>query len=62
MSRKDFVLIAKTINSIEDELSNAGEISQAAYQTIALRFAAALASTNPNFNRQRFIDACQTGK
>lgn len=49
MTRKDFVLIADTLRDLP-----LGHDDQAA--TVAV-FAAALASTNPRFDRQRFIDA-----
>lgn len=51
MSRKDFELIASTIHDMDD-------INETIRQHIAETFAHRLASTNPNFNASRFIDAC----
>jgi hypothetical protein len=54
MSRKDFVLIAKTIlESSEDKESR---------QRLATAFINILAATNPRFDRERFLSACVEGK
>lgn len=45
MTRKDFQLIAEVLSNRDDEPKD-----------IISRFADRLASTNPNFDRQRFID------
>jgi hypothetical protein len=49
MSRKDFELIARVLRS--------AELSRADRATLAASFAAALSSTNPAFNRERFMRA-----
>lgn len=50
MSRKDFNLIASTIAECE--------LTYEQRDSLAREFANKLASTNPNFNRSRFIAAC----
>jgi hypothetical protein len=50
MSRKDFELIAQTINELQ---FTANERT-----CIALAFARRLATTNPNFDPDRFFRAC----
>jgi len=52
MTRKDFVLIARTIR-------NSSEIiDETALEALAENFAEELAETNPNFDRDRFLSAC----
>lgn len=51
MTRKDFVLIAKVISSL-DEI-----VDEYALEAIAEVFADSLASQNPNFDRARFLTA-----
>ena len=53
MTRKDYELIAQSINSIikDEELTDYDGIM------IASRLANDLKSTNPNFNHKRFVDA-----
>ena len=52
MTRKDFVLIARTIR-------NSSEIiDETALEALAENFAEELAETNPNFDRDRFLKAC----
>jgi hypothetical protein len=53
MSRKDFELIARTIR----ESATRANVSNG---VIAREFADALATTNPNFDRARFLKACGT--
>jgi hypothetical protein len=50
MSRKDFVLIAATIKALA--------ISPEDRKRVAEDFAYTLRTTNPNFNRTRFLTAC----
>lgn len=51
MTRKDFELIAKV-------LRNADEVAdEQTLEALAEMFADELATTNPNFNRERFIAA-----
>jgi len=52
MTRKDFQLIA-------DVLKNADEVAdQQSIEAMAEMFADELATTNPNFDRARFLTAC----
>jgi len=59
MSRKDFRLIAETIRNLPSfdviSLDNADCVR---FSAVVSRFADALATTNPRFDRQRFIAAC----
>jgi hypothetical protein len=64
MSRSHFVLIAQTIKTLPsfeirsyDKKKIASE-DAVRFSVIASSFADALRSTNPNFNRERFLDAC----
>jgi hypothetical protein len=53
MTRKDFQLIA-------DTLRNASEVvDELALSTLADMFAEQLATTNPNFDKARFVKACE---
>jgi len=52
MSKKHFVRMAAIIAGIKDPVER---------NRIAREFAALCASTNPNFNRSRFLDACDAG-
>ena len=54
MSRKDFELIAEVIRNARGGSQDA----DAVLDSVTHRFAGALASTNPNFNKQLFIDKC----
>jgi hypothetical protein len=53
LSRAAFVLIAQTISTIDFD-------SCADRQRVISEFTHALRSTNPAFDSQRFINACQT--
>ena len=53
MTRKDFQLIADVLKGHCDSPMNRCVIEQ-----LALTFATELAKTNPNFNQQRFVQAC----
>jgi hypothetical protein len=60
MTRKDFEMIASTLKNSrfgddEDPLSPGAE---AQWSTTCLAFASMLASTNPRFDRARFLAAC----
>ena len=57
MTRKDFELIADTIRNLRDASYESG-VNELQREMIAKQFAAALRSTNPNFNRDRFVRAC----
>jgi len=50
MTRRDFNLIAGVICQLPPLISR---------DALARAFAAELPATNPNFNRGRFIDACE---
>lgn len=50
MSRKDFELIARTINNLQIPQDTKAEIAQ--------RFADNLSNTNPRFDYSRFVTAC----
>jgi len=49
MSRKHFEEIARVLSTIADDNER---------RRVAREMASALASTNPNFNRSRFLGAC----
>ena len=51
--------IAAAINAVCDNMSDNGVMTQAAYQYFVFKFADEMRGTNPNFNRERFIAACQ---
>lgn len=57
MQRRHYELIAETIR---DTLQHnaCGEDQRDMMDTVAHNFCNALASTNPNFNRARFLKAC----
>jgi len=50
MTRRDFNLIASVISQLPPQVSR---------DVLARAFAAELPVTNPNFNRGRFLDACE---
>jgi hypothetical protein len=56
MSRKDFRLIAEAIKTLPSTDQNG--IDMVRFDAIGARFADALATTNPRFNRERFLAAC----
>jgi hypothetical protein len=64
MTRQDFVLIAATIRNTREEYSAervgiaAEPIATATLNALAANMARALDTTNPNFDRQRFLVAC----
>tara|TARA_R110000824_G_scaffold41357_3_gene123083 strand:+ start:2218 stop:2388 length:171 start_codon:yes stop_codon:yes gene_type:complete len=53
MTRKDFQLIADTLNAHRTSPANRMVVKE-----LAVSFAQTLASTNPRFNKQRFVEAC----
>jgi hypothetical protein len=55
MTKKDFVLIARTINSL---FNATVDDKRAIAEHFARAFDFYLATTNPRFDGQRFIDAC----
>jgi hypothetical protein len=52
MTKKDFVLIAKVVFAEQDFVVRS---------RTAMRFADALATTNPRFDKDRFLNACIDG-
>lgn len=56
MSRKDFRLIAETIKLLPS--FDVKGVDSIRFDALCNRFADALATTNPRFNRERFIAAC----
>ena len=57
MTRKHFQLIAETIKQLPSfECDKADDAVR--FSAIVARFADALATTNPQFNRERFEDVC----
>ena len=53
MSRKDFEVIAETIQRLN--------VSPSTRTEIALEFASTLGATNDRFNKDRFLRACAPG-
>lgn len=63
MTKRDFELIASAVmearvGSYRSDLSNA--IFETAIDEAARKLSRALASTNPRFDRERFLEACGT--
>jgi hypothetical protein len=59
MSRKDFRLIAETIRTLPSfNVKSLDDADCVRFSALVYRFADALATTNPRFDRQRFIAAC----
>ena len=59
MTRKDFELVAAVLAGLPFEGDSAGPVATAAQiDGIAQRFADALATTNPAFDRAKFLSAC----
>lgn len=54
MTKKDYELIAIVIS----DLPSFVEVTEVGHERIALRFAGALKSKNPKFNRNKFLQAC----
>lgn len=53
MTRKDFKLIASVLKKEREEWLYSGDAN-----IIASDFAEALATTNPNFDKSKFLEAC----
>jgi hypothetical protein len=60
MTRKDFVLIARAVADARNVSVDPQHLG--AVDTVALELADALRSTNPNFDRERFLRACRGAK
>jgi hypothetical protein len=63
MTRKDFNLIAETIRQLPSfelgtDVERGPETEVVRFTALCHRFAEALATTNPRFNTDRFIAAC----
>lgn len=59
MTRQDFKLIAEVLkDSLPYEDSNSIEAERGYHEMICNAFADRLSSTNPNFDRTRFLKAC----
>ena len=57
MTRKDFCLIASVIKELPSfECTQDNDVVR--FSAVVERFASALAGTNPRFDRERFIRAC----
>lgn len=57
MTRKDYVLIAKSIKQTRDMFAD-GSPSTKAIDIAAMELATVLKSENQRFDRQRFLTAC----
>lgn len=55
MTRKDYQLIADVIRT-----SYSADVYKDLRWRLAMEFADALAATNPRFDRERFLKACNT--
>ncbi len=53
MTRKDFQLIADVLSATRTSPANRMVVKE-----LAVTFASELAKTNPRFNKQRFVEAC----
>lgn len=60
MTRKDFQLVADVIARLSADFNNGGE-DTVSLSLVAEEMADALATTNPNFDRERFLKACKGG-
>jgi hypothetical protein len=59
MTKRDFELIAGTITRLRTTVrTNYNSVRSILIDELAEEFANSLTSTNPRFNRQRFLDAC----
>ena len=61
MTKQQFEFIAEIVSGLVD-LGYCGDqkgIHEADLRTAACRFADELEETNPNFNRERFLEACR---
>ena len=66
MTRKDFQLIADVVRNLRTFEARDAEMSEdvahaVRWTTVADKLASALATTNPRFDRERFIEACGIG-
>lgn len=57
MTRKDYVAVAKILNSYAVVAEDSNLISSFVIKSIAEDFADLFANDNPNFNEDKFLDA-----
>jgi len=60
MTRKDYVLIAKTISEVRYNSTN--PIYQQALNDLTLNLTTVLKGENPRFDGVKFLSACEYGK
>lgn len=56
MTRKDYVLIAQVLRSLNDDFNNGGS-DEVSLELVVDSLATALSQDNPRFDRKRFIGA-----
>jgi len=61
MTKKDYQAIARAIHGIRIE-TPAGDDPMAALDRVTQELCSILAADNPRFDRQRFVEACETGR
>lgn len=61
MTRKDFEIIAKVLRDLDADFNNCGE-DTISLALVVEELAIALRDTNPNFNHNRFVEACKAVK
>jgi hypothetical protein len=66
MAKLDFDLLAELIKDIPSNKSinfylGAWESNKSAYRALAAHFATRLMATNPKFDREKFLSACEPG-
>jgi hypothetical protein len=59
MTKKDYILIAKTIREWAEFHVVKNNANEAAYRDLKIGFAYALRETNPNYDETRFLTACE---
>jgi|688.fasta_scaffold1114103_3 hypothetical protein len=57
MTRKDYILIAKTISDLMADFNNCGDDS-VSLALVSQELASALKTDNPRFDTARFLTAC----
>lgn len=58
MTRKDFVAIAEAIKDARDALGFSDSIESRVLDSMAKSIANVCATTNPRFDRSKFLEAC----
>lgn len=59
MTKKDYVALAQALNRVKSLAGDSGERQQ--WRTDVATVADVLAADSPRFDRERFIEACETG-